>query len=205
MRVGDSVRVALRDYTVGDLEPAMLHACNAVDGTAAKRWPIAGSAARFTDLIRASHSIVGPMGAPGINLDTTRFPVAVKKARAPDGRPDLADVLYGVHRCSHGHGDELPAGFALIPAPVDGITEIRIEQGRVALSARMVPALLAVAVLASENASEKAPDDCWLSLGGVRLPVNDWWGRHADFDRLAAQQPAMPLVTLDFGDWMTGL
>jgi hypothetical protein len=38
--VGSSIRKALEDYDNGDLDPAMLHACNAIDGTAGKSTPI---------------------------------------------------------------------------------------------------------------------------------------------------------------------
>ena len=34
MKVGDSVRKAIDDLELDDFEPAMLHASNAVDGTA---------------------------------------------------------------------------------------------------------------------------------------------------------------------------
>ena len=36
MNVGNSVRKAIDDWELGELESAMLHACNAVDGTAKK-------------------------------------------------------------------------------------------------------------------------------------------------------------------------
>jgi hypothetical protein len=36
MNVGESVRKAIDDWEHGELEAAMLHACNAVDGTAKK-------------------------------------------------------------------------------------------------------------------------------------------------------------------------
>ena len=39
MNVGNSVRVAINDWEQGETEAAVLHACNAVDGTAAKTFP----------------------------------------------------------------------------------------------------------------------------------------------------------------------
>jgi len=51
MNVGNSVRKAIDDYENGETDAAMLHACNAVDGTAAKAHPeIKGSNERFTTL-----------------------------------------------------------------------------------------------------------------------------------------------------------
>src|SRR5687768_5249596 len=114
MNVGNSVRKAIDDWAIGDVDSSMLHACNAVDGTASQSLPqIRGSNARFTQLLRDNYPILGAMGAPGIDIVATRFPVKVERPKAPGGQPDLADVLYGIHRCSHGHGEALPNGFEL--------------------------------------------------------------------------------------------
>src|SRR5262245_19650534 len=108
MIVGQSVRHAIDDWGQRKLESAMLHACNAVDGTARKLYPALGSQDRFPRTLRENYGILGPMGAPGIDLAKTRFPVTVKKPTASDGKPDIADVIYGIHRCAQAHGDELP-------------------------------------------------------------------------------------------------
>ncbi len=112
MKVGDSVRHSIDEWKRGNLEPSMLHACNAVDGTGKKVFPGMGSNRRFTQAVRDNYGILGPMGVPGINLEETRFPIAVPRRTTPDGQPDFADVVYGIHRCCHGHGDELPAGLS---------------------------------------------------------------------------------------------
>jgi hypothetical protein len=114
MIIARSVRKAIDEWEQRDLESAMLHACNAVDGTAGKLYPRLGNQARFTRILRENYAILGPMGAPGIDLIGTRFPVTVRKVTAQGGKPDLADVLYGIHRCCHAHGDELPEGFDLL-------------------------------------------------------------------------------------------
>jgi hypothetical protein len=91
----------------------MLHACNAIDGTAKKAYPtIQGSNLRFTQLLRDNYDVLGPMGVPGINLVETGFPVKVAKPKARDGQPDLADVIYGIHRCTHGQGTNSPTALS---------------------------------------------------------------------------------------------
>lgn len=139
MNVGNSVRKAIDDWEHGELESAMLHACNAVDGTAKKRYPMLGSNERFTRLLRENYAILGSMGAPGMDLVETRFPVTVQRPKAPGGKPDIADVIYGIHRCTHGHGDELPDGFGLIQdaAGPKRITRMNVERGKVGLSDRI--------------------------------------------------------------------
>src|SRR5262245_11987017 len=136
MKVGQSVRHAIDDWEQKKLDAAMLHACNAVDGTARKLYRKLGNKVRFTRTLRENYAILGPMGAPGIDVVETRFPVTVKTPTAPGGKPDLADVLYGIHRCCHAHGDELPDGFELLEdvAGPPQVTRMVIERGKVRLS-----------------------------------------------------------------------
>lgn len=59
MNVGDSIRLAIESYNQGELEAAMLHACNAVDGTAKKVYPNQKVGERFTALIRKNYPVFG--------------------------------------------------------------------------------------------------------------------------------------------------
>ena len=200
--VGNSVRKAIEDWSIGDYEFAMLHACNAIDGTAKKIFPNLQNNARFTKLIRDNYAIFGPMGLPGINLEDTRWPIAVKSPKAPGGLPDIADVIYGVHRCTHGHGDELPDGFDLWPnaSVKDGKTRTCIERGKIQLSDRVIFALLGVAVLSKANIGQIAPEGYFLSFADTVMPINEWWGRADDFVPLVAAEQ-LPSVILNFPNW----
>ena len=205
MNVGNSVRKAIDDWEANELEASMLHACNAIDGTAKKIYHKLGSNARFTQLLRDYYVILGPIAFPGINLVETRFPVKVDRPKAPGGKPDLADVIYGIHRCSHGHGDELPSGFALISDARGeaGYTRVKVERGAIQLSDRVIFGLIAVAVMCPINKDQSVPDGYYLTFGRSteKLMINKWWGRAADFPAIVAKEP-MPSVTLDFTDWM---
>ena len=205
MNVGNSVRKSIDDWETNEHDSAMLHACNAIDGTAKKVYPTLRSNARFTKLLRDNYAILGPMGMPGINIVETRFPVTVERPKAPGGKPDLADVIYGIHRCSHGHGDELPGGFELIHDVRGPARQTRVEvvKGAIRLSDRIIFGLIAVAVLSPVNKCEVISDGYFLTFGpSEKLIINEWWGRSADFPAVAVRDP-MPLVKLDFGDWMT--
>ena len=180
----------------------MLHACNAVDGTAKKIYPGSGSNSRFTRLLRENYEILGPMGVPGTNLVESRFPVKVERPKAKGGKPDIADVIYGVHRCAHGHGDELPNGFELIPDATGpaGITRMRMNKGSIQLSDRVIFGLLAVAVFSPVNIDQIVPDGYFLTYGkSTTFQINEWWGRAKEFPEIAAKEP-VPLVTLKFPD-----
>jgi len=209
VNTGNSVRKAIDDWERGEADAVMLHACNAVDGTARKVYPSLRSNARFTQLLRDNYAILGPMGMPGVNLVETRFPVKVQRPKAPSGKPDLADVIYGIHRCSHGHGEELPDGFELIPDARQPVrpgelrkTTVKVVQGAIQLSDRIIFGLIAVAVLSPANKDRRVPDDYYLTFGATeKLVVNEWWGRAADFPAVAAREP-MPNMTIDFSEWM---
>jgi len=160
VNVGNSVRKAIDDWRAGESEAAMLHACNAIDGTAKKQYPtLHGNNARFTRLLRDSYSVLGRMGAPGINLEETRFAVSVRWPKAPGGQPDIADVLYGIHRCCRGHGEELPNGFDLFrdAAGPTHLTTMEITKGTVRLSDRIIFGLVAVAVLSQPTEAKGSP------------------------------------------------
>jgi hypothetical protein len=204
MKVGDSVRHGIDEWQRGNFEASMLHACNAVDGTASKQFPGVTNNRRFTRLLRENYGVLGPMGIPGINIMETRFPVAVPRPTTPDGKPDLADVIYGIHRCTHGHGDELPNGFDLIPNAGSSTDYTRMElnkQGHFRMSDRIIFGLLAVAVFAPVNVGQSAPG-YWLTWGTQTMIIDEWWGRAGDFLALVAAGPPMPHIKMDFGEWM---
>jgi hypothetical protein len=144
------------------------------------------------------------MALPGQDLVAQRWPVIVPNPKASGGKPDIADVIYGIHRCTHGHGQELPNGFELLrdTAGPDGLTRMVIEQGKLRLSDRVIFGLLAVAVLCPVNTDQEVSDRYYLTFAGDRLVINDWWGRKGDFLELVSRHPLPPCVTMDFGDWM---
>ncbi|SIL81010.1 Uncharacterised protein [Mycobacteroides abscessus subsp. abscessus] len=195
--IGHSVQLALETLAVARRhegegrkvygEAAMLHACNAVDGTASKRFGgvVPGNAKRFTQMIRDELDIFEHIGMPGIDLRATRFPYKNVKAQSSDGRPDIADVLYYMHRCAHGHGDEVERGFELQPCDGEaGNHSMRFIPDAVSLPESAILGLLAIAVLAPENSGQRAWDASIPWARGT-LVVNVWWGRREDFLELA--------------------
>jgi hypothetical protein len=177
----------------------MLHACNAVDKTAKKRYPEQGVATRFRRIIRESLDIFGLMAAPAIDFDHSRFPVTVK-SDLPDGRPDIADVLYGVHRSSRGHEEDLPDGFEVTPhGPRPA--ELHIwRNGRIQLPAATAIGLLAIAVFAPENKGEAIPDGYQLSWFQYVFIICLWWGWQDHFREIISTAN-IPQQALDFSEF----
>ena len=157
MAVGESVRQALEQWDRKVWDVAMLHACNALDGTSRKRYPALGVGTRFRTAIRDALDIFGVMAMPGVNLEQTRFPVAVRSDLLPERRPDIADVLFGMHRWLHGHSDQSSVQFEISPY-VSANAALRIaNNGTVQLPTSAVLGLLAVAVFAPENKGQVIP------------------------------------------------
>lgn len=183
-------------------DAAVLQACNAVDGTGKVRYSQLGVAVRFKRTVRDSLDIFQVMTAPGIDFAQTRFPLAVPSDLA-DQRPDIADVLYGVHRCGHGHGAELPNGFELTPhGPRPAGVHIW-RGGKIQLPASAVLGLLAIAVFAPENKGQFIPVNYQLSWYQHVFEISGWWGWQDHFREIisVAQFPHAPI---DFGDrWDT--
>jgi hypothetical protein len=94
---------------------------------------------------------------PGVNMEKTVFPLSVPGATGLGGLPDVADILYVIHRCHHGHGDALPLGWELIPdtttKPPRTTMDFAGPTGKwvVRLSDRIIYGMAAVALLSPVN------------------------------------------------------
>jgi hypothetical protein len=144
------------------------------------------------------------MAMPGIDLEKTRFPISSVKSYLPDKRPDIADVLYGIHRCTHSHGDELPEGFELTPHVPGAVSVSIVMRGGIRLPASSVLGLLAIAVFAPENKGQVIPDMYNLSWHQHIFHICGWWGWQDHFREIISVEQ-FPIVTIDFAhlwdDW----
>ncbi|MFI5777418.1 hypothetical protein [Nocardia sp. NPDC051570] len=202
MKVGDSIRLAIDDFGRGETEAAMLHACNAVDGTAKKIHPTGQVGDRFTALIRDNYDIFGLMAMRGVNTAETRWPVPIKSTLGRNVWPDTADLIYFQHRCAHGHGDELPGDIALVDDYIGIASELLVEQGKVRLPWNTIFGLIAIAVVEAVNIDQRVADGQHLEWGDpkIHFEINDWWGRKVDFRAQLATQHT-PLIKLDWAEW----
>lgn len=185
MKISDSVIGSIDDFAAGKIESSVMHACFAVDGTARK---LVGSnndsRKRFVSFLRDHYWLLEPMVTPGINLVDTRWG-NVPLSKQPN--PDLAEIIYEVHRCSHGHGDEVPGGFKFTRSVGTKESLMEMSAGVLHLPDRLPFGLLAAAVLARVNRDQVVPDRYFLTLGEEKFTINDWWGRESDFRPIAAK------------------
>jgi len=199
VEVGDSVKRSLDLWESQQWAAALTHGSNAVDATAKKRYPREGVATRYRRTIRDSLDIFASMAAPGIDFTRTRFPIAVHSDR-DDGRPDIADVLLGLHRMIHGHADDLPNGCELTPHGPRPATIHIWRNGKVQLPASAAIGLLAVAVFAPENKGEAIPEGYHLSWNQHEFRISLWWGWQDHYREIASSVHMSP-EALDFSDF----
>lgn len=120
-----------------------------------------------------------------------------------DKRPDIADVIYEIHRCPNSHGDEIAEGFELTPIAKGGRAAYfnMADDGTVQLSASVVLGLLAVIIVAPENKGQLIPPTYQVRLAGRVIRVSEWWGRDEEFRKLTNVEGFPPGVVMDFGAW----
>lgn len=206
MKISKSVRKAIDEWNAGDFESAMTHACNALDGTASKVFPNHGSAAGFTRLIRQHYAILVSMALPIPDIANYRFNVRLENPKAPGGRPDAADVIYGIHRCCHNHGKDLPDGFELISEVAGplGTTKMfhELASGKVRFSDRLIFGLLSIVVYSPVNTHQKDPelDGYCLTYGAREFLINEWWGRMDEIKVIVESEGPHMLVIEEYGD-----
>jgi hypothetical protein len=202
VEVGDSVKRSLDHWERRQWVAAMAHACDAVDTTARRRYPKQGVANRFKRTIRDSLDIFRVMAAPEIDFAESRFPIAVK-SDLPDGRPDIADVIFAIHRWNRGHDDDLPHGFDLTPyGPRPAGVHIWRNR-RIQLPASAAIGLLAVAVFSPENKGENIPEGYQLSWHQHVFHIYLWWGWQDHF-REVIKPAQIPQSALDFSESWEG-
>jgi hypothetical protein len=199
MTVGDEVRSSLDHWSAEEWRQALWHATAALQETAAKRYPSLDPGTAFRRTIRDEVDIFGAMAGADIDFGRTRYPVPVATDSA-DGRPDIADVLYGVHRYLHGEEDAMPAGCEVVPH-VEGEPMFAIGSGRLWLRASAALGLLAVAVFAKENKGEQIPWNYQLGWQQHIFHVVGWWGWAEHFREIVADT-GITRYELDFGpEW----
>jgi hypothetical protein len=201
--IARSINKSISDFEIGDTEFSMMHACMVIDATAKKTYPkMKDVGPRFKQLLRENYEILGPLGITGVDLAKTKWPVEIRNSKGKKIIPDMADIIYSIHRCTHGHGEELPQGFELTKeSGILPYATTDIESGVVKLSDCVIFALLAIAVVAPVNSSLSDNVGYYLMFHGDKYPLNEWWGRRQDFIKSLLPY-SIPAVIIDFAHMM---
>jgi len=197
--VGEEVRSSLDHWSAGEWHQSLWHATAALAQTAAKRYPTLNPEEAFKETIRADVDVFGAMAGPDIDFEESRFPLPVGSDLS-DQRPDIADVLYGVHRYLHGEESAMPAGCEVVPH-VEGEPLFNIASGRLWLRASAALGLLAISVFSPVNKGEQIPGSYHLGWQQQIFHVVGWWGWRDHFREIVTNAH-VPRVALDFSpEW----
>lgn len=213
MNVGKSVRLALEALRDSDLDTGMLHACNAFDGTAKKIFPHSGVADRFKELFRSRARTVESFAIPWMDLRGSRIAVKFAPESVPTPK-DFAEMIYTMHRCYHGHGDEVPFNWQMFKVDAGERGSLRLRTAEsILIPSTFIEALCAVAILEPANKDQRAgvplritaemmdwgKQDMFMCL----FEVDAWWGRQKLFDQYLAKYPRR-LMTASTPDYESG-
>jgi len=193
------VRRSLDHWSGQEWRQALWHATAALEETASKRYPSLDPAARFKQTVHDDVDVFGAMAGPDIDFGGSRFPLPVE-THSPDGRPDIADVLYAVHRYLHGDDTAMPAGCEVQPH-AQVVPMFHIAGGRLWLRSSAALGLLAIAVFSPENRGEPIPGSYHLGWQQQIFHIVGWWGWRVHFRDIVANA-AVTRYGLDFGaEW----
>ena len=202
MRIQKSIKKAIDELCNKDFESAMLHICNAIDGTSQRKFGGESGKEKFKKFIREYYDYIGAMtGTYSLDYSNISWPITVKKPSGLNGKTDLADMIYGIHRCSHDHGVSVPDGFEFIAdlGEKTETTSFNIQNGAIGLSDRFIWALIAIVVFEPVNLGLADPElsGYYIILGKEKFIINQWWGKLHDLPQLL---PKTSRGILDFSN-----
>lgn len=198
MELHEHVLKAIRDLEMGDKEPAIMHACAAIDATAEKLFGKSGRRS-YKDCVQKYLWVIEAMMGFGVNLEDTAWKnVSIKDNYGNRVEVEsFGDIIYHIFRCHHAHGKPVSSGYELLPE-VEGKLHWQIGGGVIRMPDAIIPALLAVSVFSKPNFGISTTGDYFLSLGQEKFLVKEWWGREDDFKNLLASKiPKRTRVKID--------
>lgn len=149
---------------------------------------------------------------PWMDLRGSRLAVKL----APESEPtpkDFAEMIYTMHRCYHGHGDEVPFNWQMfkVDEGEHGSFMLRTAES-ILIPSTFIEALCAVAILEPANKDQRVgvplritaemvdwgKQDTFMCL----FEVDAWWGRQGLFDQYLAKYPRR-LMTASTPDYQS--
>ena len=203
MKISDYLKKSIDDACKRELEPALLHVCAAVDGTAKKEYPNINSVGRrFRKFIQEYIDIIELMFG-GIDLVETVFPFTDNKGHIG---MKFEDIIYENFRCHLAHGDELKIGFGVslkISESVDTFMVDIVNQS-MTIPESTIYALGLPCVLSIVNGDQLIGDDSYYYNDlQNKYNIDSWWGQVNDARRIMPFEKAIR-VKMDFSNVMPG-
>jgi hypothetical protein len=194
MRIEDRVRLAFDLGLNRDFLPMLAIALPAIDESAKRKWKKGGKLG-FLKFLRENYDVLQWFSANVINYSEMRFPtidVDFTDNKSVE-RPDLAEVVYHVHRCCLAHGQDISSNFEITPRRADGSVEFKISKdGKfLHLPESIAWGLLAAVVLDPINSDLQSRSGNYFTVvfeqNTYFLNVDLFWGEKAKVIRLSSK------------------
>ncbi len=199
---------SLEAYDRGEKEEALMHATFSIEGTAKKLNHNRGGGKSYKNCLRSYYWLLERFTGGAINLTETKFSFI----KLDDGKgkiisePDLADIIYHIHRCSHAHSEGVPTHFQLLDANVgESHWSFDRENKGIRMPDKVIFALLGVSVFCKANANINSSGNHYLSWideskNEHKFLIKDNWGREYELREFFKDKPLSQII-LNFKNW----
>ncbi len=176
MNISDYIRLSIDEADRKNLEPALMHVCAAVDGTAKKLYRDEQVGKRMRRFIRDNIDIIGHFfGGPDLAL--TIFPFPDNKGKVG---VKFEDIIYNNYRCKLMHGDELGDGWGVEMSVAMHVDQFSIDlvKKSMTMPQSVIYALGMACVLSDANTDQRLGklDYFYKDLHHL-FYIDDWWGK----------------------------
>jgi hypothetical protein len=192
MDIGDHVRLAVKSAYDGELEAALLHALQAVDGTGKRIRPGATTRSRIVDTIEDYLWVIEPMAGLGFNLEA---PLPLIELASRESR--FSEVIYELFRTRLAHGDPFPEGVGIEFSFSSTHRVLALGVGnKITIPDTVLWALVSAVVFARVNAGQRIGMKAsfwYATLSGVNdrsFEIDEWWGREEEVRDFFAEMRA---------------
>lgn len=159
----------------------------------------------FLNFVRRNYDILQWFTGSALDFTQLIFPALDKKLT--DGKeilePDLAMILYHVHRCALAHGQDISENFGILPRGDNGLIAFRISQsgGYLNLPEPIAWGLVAAVVLDPINSDIATRSRHYFNLNFEQnayfLNIDLFWGEKSKLVKIASRYKHGPDQTAE--------
>lgn len=191
------------------MDLALLLATLAIDATARNLFSEKKCGSKlYKKCLREYLWLIERFAGEGLNLKDTRFTYITLR----DGndkiisKPDLADIIYHVLRCSDAHANEIPVEYELLPSDNNkSVWKFDNINKSFRMPEQIIFALLGISVFCKANSKLKSTGSHYLEwgsdmMGYKRFLVMDYWGKEDEIKAFFSKKPQQRML-MDFRNW----
>ncbi len=203
MKIEDRVRLAFDLGLNKEFLPMLSFALPALEASARRKYGTGGRRS-FMKFIGENYDVFHWFSGSFLDFGVLRFPTldpSLTDGQIVD-RPDLAQVLYYLLRCSLAHGQELSDNCSILPRKADGSFDFQIDKGGkgIRLPEPIAWGVLAAVVLDPINIDLESRSGNYFTLGLAPntyfLNVDLFWGAKERVRKVVAKYETPPDQTL---------